>query len=441
VSGDGTGLGCAPALAGATALAAGTQPALRATRPALEATLRGGRDELAAGRSRRLTDALVVVEVALAVVLVVSAGLLARSLERMVATDPGLAADRLLSLTLIIPDYRYLERPQYLAAYHRLGEALEAVPGVESVASIKTPPLAGSAGIESLAFAVEGRPEAPAAEQPRALWHPVSRGFFRTAGVTLAAGRDFTARDDAEAPVVVVVNRALARRYFGGESPVGRRLVVAGESVEIVGVVGDVRHAAVTEPPEPTLYTHQEQTPRRVVTFLLRTAGEPAALVPAVRDAVRAVDPEQTVARLAPVSELISESVALPRLVAALVGLFSALALTLAALGVYGVLSYAVSRRRREIGVRMALGADGRRVVGTVLRRGMGTVAVGLAVGLAAAAAATRLLGGLLYGVGAGDPVSYAVAGAVLLAVALVACLPPARRAAATDPMTVLREG
>jgi ABC-type antimicrobial peptide transport system permease subunit len=147
------------------------------------------------------------------------------------------------------------------------------------------------------------------------------------------------------------------------------------------------------------------------------------------------------VARLAPVRELISESVALPRLVAALVGLFSALALTLAALGVYGVLSYAVSRRRREIGVRMALGADGRRVVGTVLRRGMGTVAVGLAVGLVAAAAATRLLGGLLYGVGAGDPVSYAVAGAVVLAVALVACLPPARRAAATDPMTVLREG
>jgi ABC-type antimicrobial peptide transport system permease subunit len=179
--------------------------------------------------------------------------------------------------------------------------------------------------------------------------------------------------------------------------------------------------------------------PRRVVTFLLSTRGEPAALMPAVREAVWATDPEQTITRLAPLDEVISGSVALPRLVAVLVGAFSVLALALAALGVYGVLSYAVDRRRREIGVRMALGAGRRRLMREVLARGMRVVAVGVVVGVAAAAAATRLLGRLLYGVGAGDPFSYALAVAVLLAAALAACLVPARRAAATDPMAVLR--
>ena len=434
-------LAFAAAVAVATALLAGTLPALRLSQPALEGTLRRGRDELAGGSSGRLGEALVVVEVALTVVLVVSAGLLARSLGRMLDTETGFAADRLLALTLIIPDYRYLERPQYLAQYHRLQEALAAVPGVESVASIKVPPLAGGAGAESLAFRVEGRAEAAASEEPRARWFPVSPGFFATAGIPLVTGRDFAAGDGPDAPGVGVVNQALAERWFPGESPVGRRLLVGEQSVEIVGLVGDARHVTVTEPPAPTLYLHQEQAPRRVVTFLLRARGEPGWLIPAARAAVAAVDPDQTVTRLAPLPELISESVGLPRLVAVLVGLFSALALALAALGVFGVLAFAVSRRRPEIGVRMALGADARRVVAEVLRRGMASVAVGVALGLAAAFAATRLLGSLLYGVGAADPASYAAAGAVLLLTAVVACLAPARRAATTDPMSVLREG
>jgi predicted permease len=438
---DGPVLVFAAATAVITALLAGTLPALRLSRPALERTLRRGRDELAGGSSGRVGETLVAVEIALTVVLVVSAGLLARSLGRMLDTDTGFAADRLLSLTLIVPDHRYPERPQYLAQYRRLWESLAALPGVESVASIKVPPLAGGAGAETLGFRVEGRPSPAAGEELQAHWFPVSRGFFRTAGIPLLAGRDFAARDDPEAPWVAVVNRALAERHFPGEDPVGRRLFVAEQNVEIVGLAADARHVSVTEPPEPTLYLHQEQAPRRVVSFLLRTRGEPADLVPAVRDAVAAVDPEQAVTRLAPLSALISESVGLPRLVAVLVVLFSALALALAALGLFGVLAFAVSRRRPEIGIRIALGADGRRVVAEVLRRGMVPVVLGLVFGFAGAAAAARLLGSLLYGVGAADPVSYAAAGAVLLIAALAACVEPARRAAATDPMSVLRDG
>ena len=438
---DGPVVAFAVAVAVVTALLAGTLPALRGSRPALERTLRRGRDELSGASSGRLGEALVAVEVALTVVLVVAAGLLARSLGRMLETDTGFAADRLLSVSLVIPDYRYPERPQYMAEYHRLWETLAAVPGVESVASIKVPPLAGGDGAEMLTFRVEGQAEVPASQQPRARWFPVSQGFFRTAGVPLLAGRDFTGQDAPEAPSVGVINRTLAERHFPGQNAVGRRLVMGETSVEIVGVVGDARHLRATEPPEPTVYLHQEQHPRRVVSFLLRTKAEPSGLMPAVREAVASVDPDQTIAGLAPLSQLISESAGLPRLVAALVGLFSALALVLAALGLYGVLAFAVTRRRPEIGIRMALGADGRQVVAEVLRRGMGSVAVGVVLGVAGAAAATRLLGGLLYGVGAADPVSYAVAGAVLLVTALLACLAPARRALTTDPMSVLREG
>ena len=437
---NGAVLAFASAVSVTTALVFGALPALRASRPALERELRTGYRGAGGGRGAG-RGGLVIAEVTLALVLVVTAGLLTRSLRGMLRADPGFATRHLLALTLIVPTHRYPERPQYLEVYHRMLAELAAVPGVESVASMKTPPLAGPAGVESLAFRGEGRPEPAAAEEPRASWHPVSRGFFRTLGIPLLAGRDFDPRDGAGAPEVAAVNRALAQRYFPGEDPVGRTIRVGDRELQIVGLVGDARLASIVEAAQPTVFLHQEQFPRRVFTFLLRTRGAPEDLMEAARKAIWRVDAEQPVERLAPLGRIVSDSLARPRLVASLVGLFAALALVLAAVGVYGVMSYAVGRRTHEIGVRMALGADGLRVLGEVMAQGGRWVLVGVALGLALALAISRLLGSLLYGLSAADPLTFAAAAAALTVVALAACLLPARRAATTDPLAALREG
>lgn len=424
-----------------TALLFGLLPALRASRPDLTRDLREGSRRGDAGGRGRLKGALVVTEVALAVVLVVAAGLLTRSLVHMVKADTGFDAENLVALSLVVPAHRYPERPQFLGVYERLRERLETVPGVTAVASTKALPLAGGAGIESAPFRIEGQPRPPRGEMPSARWHPVSPGFFRTVGIPLLAGRDFTPHDDADAIPVAVVNRALAERHFPGENPIGETLI-AGEQVrlEIVGLVENARHESVTEPAKPTLYLHLPQTPRRVFSFLLRTEVPPDSVLSAVRAAVWDVDPDQPIQLLAPLRRVISDSVAQPRLTALLLGGFAVLALVLAALGIYGVLSYTVGQKTHEIGIRIALGARRRQVLGQVLARGLALGGLGVALGLGASLGASRLVRGLLFELETLDPVSYAGAAGALLAVALLACFLPARKAAHTDPMEALRE-
>jgi len=437
---DGAVLSFAVGVSVATALLFGLVPALRASRPDLTRDLRDGRGGGTAGGRSRLRGALVVAEVALAVVLVVAAGLLTRSLTRMLDADTGFDAEHLVALSLVIPDHRYPEQSQYLEMYRQLAERLEAIPGVATVASTKALPLAGGKGIEGASFTIEGRPTPERGQKPQAEWHPVSPSFFRTAGIALLSGRDFTPQDDAERPFVGVVNRTLAEMYFPGEDPLGQILIVGEQArLEIVGLVEDAHHGRVTEAVEPTLYLSHLQASRRVFSFLLRAQVPPDTLLEPVRQAVWEVDPEQPIQLLAPLSRVLSDSVARPRLTASLVGLFAVLALVLAALGLYGVLSYSVGQQAHEIGVRMALGARRRQVLGRVLARGLALGGLGVAVGLLASAGASQLLRGLLFDLEALDPVTYLLAAGGLLAVALTACLLPARRAAATDPMVALR--
>ena len=427
------------ALTVVTAIAFGMLPALDLT------TQRGSQGGARGPRSARRTPGatqrwglLTGTQVALATVLVISAGLLLRGLWALQNVDPGLDADRLLTIGMTINDARYPEREDYLAAYERLREGLGALPGVEHVASIRYLPL--RRGGESRSFDIEGAPQTTGGERPQADLLQVSPGWFATAGVPLVAGREFSDADREGEPLVVVVNDALARRYFADVDPVGRHVSFDAEtSLEVVGVVGDVHQTSLAEEPRPTLYVAQAQIARRGMTFMLRTSVDPATLVPAARGVIREVDADQPIDHIGPMAAVVQESTARPRFFAWLLIGFAAVAMLLAAFGIYGVVSNAVNRRVREIGVRLALGAPRTDVLRMVLRDGMVPVALGAGVGIAVALGTTRLLNAMLFQVSASDPLTFALVPAVLLLVAFTACLAPAMRAVRVQPTEALR--
>ncbi len=427
-------LGFAAAVTLLTALLFGLAPSLRASRPDLRGVLlEGGRGAAGAGRSR-LRDGLVVGQVALVAVLAVGAGLLVRSYDRLSSVDPGFRTEGVLTFLVNArgDDHRQV-----------LWESLERIrelPGVQDAALVRPLPLRHDAFQgEGISFRVVGRPPAPDDEAPEAVMRFVSPGYFRTLGIPLLAGRDFTDRDDAEAPFVVILSREAAERYWPGESAVGARIAAGDTEGEVIGVVDDVAQEDLAEEPEPAFYVAHRQISRRGMTFVVR-AQEPAALVGPIQRTIRQVASEQPIDELASMASIVASSTARPRFSSALMGAFAALALVLAAVGIYGTLSYAVSRREREIGVRMALGARPTDVLGLVARRGLGLAAAGVGLGLAVAALATRLLRDLLFGVAPLDPWSFAGAGVLLLAVAAAASLLPALRAGRLDPLTALRE-
>jgi putative ABC transport system permease protein len=423
----------------ATVLVSGLAPAVRLSRTALVGGLKEASPGAGVSASHSLLrQSLVAAEVGLAVLLLSGAGLVVRSLVNMVDVDPGFDPSRLLAVSLTAPDYKYPERPGYLGIYRAAMEKLASLPGVESVASIKSLPLRDPA--ESFSFTIAGRPTPSVAERPTADMFPVSPGLFHTLGVPLLAGRDFDAHDDAGAPLVAIVNETAARRYWPGEDPAGQRLGAGDRFAEVVGVVGDVKYEDLVSAPEPAVFLPQEQVPRRVFSLLVRTAGDPLALAAAARKAIREVDPQQPVAAISSMAEVAASSLAPSRFFTLLLGLFAGLALVLAALGVYGVVSFAVNRQRREIGVRVALGADRGRVLGLVVGRAMAVVAVGLVAGVALALPLGRLLGRFLFEVSPQDPAALALAPAVLAAVALAASLGPGRRATRIDPVEALRQ-
>ncbi len=443
---DGPVLAFTLAVALATSVLAGLVPALRATEGGISGTLRGGgRGGLASRRGNRLRGGLVVGQMALAVVLLAGAGLLLRSFARLVAVDPGFRVERVLAFRVELPRAAYDSGDETSGFYARFLERVHGLPGVEAAGAVYRLPIAqGSFGSR---FEVEGRAVGAGEEEPSIGVLSVTPGYFRTLGVPLLRGRGIEDGDRAGGPPVVVINRAAAERFFSGVDPVGRRLArfsfdpieAAAESFTVVGVVGDVRGEALDRAPEPEAFFAHAQVPLPAMSVVVRASGDPLALAGAVRRELSALDPDLPAPEFRTLEQVVAESVARPRFLAGLLTLFAAAALSLAALGVYGLLSYAVAQRTREIGVRIALGARPRDVLEMVVRRALALAGAGVVLGLGGALTLTRLLESQLFGVGAGDPATLAAVVSLLGAAALLASLVPARRAARMSPLEALR--
>jgi predicted permease len=421
-----------------TALLFGLVPALRAAGGAPAAALRDagrGGSERGGVRTR---EVLVLAQTAVAMVLLVAAGLLTNSFWRLINVDPGFRPDDVLVASFTIPADRY-ETPERMAAYRdEVLRRVREVPGVVAAGAAKTQPLLG--GGEPIEFVLPGRSGPEAVLNPPGGAFVVSPGYFEALRIPLQRGRVFEPHDDVPGgALAMVVSQAAAQRYWPGSDAVGETVRIGEESVQVVGVVGDVRNNGLGATAEPAVYVPFAMAPRVATQLFVRGTLEPGAAAAAVRQAIHAADPLQPIAQIRPMRSAMAETVAQPRFFAALLALFSALALFLASLGLYGVVAFTVNRRATEIGIRMALGAETRDVVGMMVWRTMIPIVGGVVVGAVGAWMLSRLMGSMLYEVGAGDPATFAVTAALLTAVALLAAWIPARRAARIEPATALR--
>ena len=439
---DGRAILFTAAVSALTALLFASLPAWRVAHADPQQTLRAdGRGSTAGGRRGRSRRALVVTEIALACVLVVAAGLLVRSFAALTSVDRGYRTDHVLAMSTFIFDIARTEEKR-TAFVSEVSDRLARLPGVRAVGAASSLPLAERIGPEQAAISGAGRPS-PAGAEPEVRAAVVTPGFFDALRVPLRRGRVFTSGDDGHSVPVAVVNERFARRFFPGEDPVGKRVVVrfAGPPVtrEIVGVVGDVRHAGLDDDPDPGIYVPHRQLPTGRVIFVVRTAGDPAAATRAASREIWAVAPSLPLYGVYTLDALLDATLKPRRFNLLLLGAFSLAALALAAVGVFGVMSSATAERTREIGVRLALGARPSEVLGLVLREGASLAAAGLGLGALVSVATVRSLRALLFGVQPLDPVAFAVGSAVILATALLATLMPAYRAARVDPVVALR--
>ena len=425
-----------------TGVAFGLVPALETSRLNLSESLKeSSRGSVGGGRARRLRGALVVAEIGLALVLLVGAGLMVRSFLRLQAVNPGFDPANLLTMRVMLPQSKYPEAGRRVEFFRQAAGRLSALPGVRSASAVSALPFADLGA--ATRFTVVGRPAPSAAEQPVTDVRVADENYFRTMNIPVVAGRTFTEREAVEDRKVAVVNEAMARRYFPGEDPVGQRIVVNMSAepgpTEIIGVVGDARYDKLEGELRPMVYWTPPQLTYSSMTFVIRTAGDPEALAPAAVREIQAVDKDQPVSDVRTMESWVAESTARTRFGTLLLGAFACAALLLAAIGIYGVISYSVAQRRNEIGVRMALGAQAGDVLRLVIGQGMRLVLAGVGLGLLGAFALTRVMSGLLYGVGAADPPTFAANALLLTAVSLVACYIPARRATRVNPLTALR--
>jgi putative ABC transport system permease protein len=424
-----------------TGLMFGLAPALQVSGLNLHGVLKvGGRASIGALSHHRLRNLLVVTEVALALVLLVGAGLLIRSFAVLLAVDPGFRPGNLLTMSIQLPESKYRLPHQQAAFFQQAVDRARNVPGVESSAAISFLPMAGPGA--GTAFMIEGRPAPAAGEAEIAEIRSITKDYFRTMGIALLRGRFFGDPDGPDDPKKIIINETMADRFWPGEDPVGKFVVMFwGEQVrgEIVGVVGDVRHSGLDTSPRPTLHWFIPQFPYSFMTLVARTSVDPLSLSAALRSEIAGIDPDQPVARIQPMNQVLSDSVKRPRFTMLLLGAFSAIALLLAAVGIYGVVSYFVGERTHEIGVRMALGARRFDVLRLVVGQGMVLTIAGVAIGLVVASYLMSVMSRLLFGVTPTDPITYATISILLTAIALIACYIPAHRATRLDPLVALR--
>ena len=438
---DGRVMGFTLLIAVLTGVIFGLAPALQASKTDLNAALKDTSRGSGGGlRRARVRSGLVVAEVALSVVLLIGAGLLIRSFVLLQNVDTGFNPARLLIANISLPTSRYAKPAQRSAFYTRLCQELAALPGVVSAGATMTVPLTGSDA--RTPTAIDGRPLPPLSERPIVSLGVVSPDYFKTMGIPLLQGRFFTDNDNETAPVAVIINQSFARRFFPDEDPIGKHILGSGaqpQPREIIGVVGDVRHIGLDSSPSESMYLSSNQRPQLAMSVVVRTSGPPSSVSAAVRSSVLAIDKDQPVARVQTMEEIVSSSISNQRFILLLLGLFAAVALALAAIGIYSVMAYTVTQRTGEIGLRMALGAQTSDVLKLVVGQGMAMALIGIAVGLGGAFALTRVMTSLLFSIGATDPITFVAIPLILAGVALAACFVPARRAAKVDPMIALR--
>jgi putative ABC transport system permease protein len=431
-----------------TGLVFGVFPAVHATRGLAGALKDGGRGALTTRGGARTRSALVIAELALALLLLVGAGLLMRSFLRLQAVDPGFRPDHALTFNLTLPELRYAEDEPRVAFFDQLLPKLAALPGVRGVGAVMGVPLVGIHF--SLSFKVEGRPPVRPADAPSMQVRVASPGYFSTIGIPVTRGRGFTDDDRPGSPPVVLITESAARQFFPNEDPIDKTITLGWGKTDrhgvrhaaggrVVGIVGDVKDAGLAEPDPPQLYMPLRQWPIGWMSIVMKTAVPPETLTGAARAAVYAIDPDLAVSNESTLDHIVARSISQPRFYLLMLGTFAVLALTLAAVGIFGVLSYAVSQRTREIGIRMALGAQGRTVVGLVVRQAMLLVAAGLACGTIAALLLSQTMTRMLFGIDPTDPVTFVAVAGILGGVAMLASYLPARRATRVDPIVALR--
>jgi putative ABC transport system permease protein len=428
---------------GLTGLVFGIIPAFQSSRFQLAENLKQSKKGSSGGlRHRRSLNALVVIEIALALVLATGAGLMMRSFRSVLRVNAGFDSRNVLTLSAALPQATYKDQQQQLLFYQRALAKIQALPGVQSAAGTFRVPITGFA---TSIFTVQGKP-VPVGQVPSADYRAISPDYFRVMGIRLIKGREFSERDSGEAPDAVIVNEELARRYWSGEDPIGKRIQVATELTrwrEVVGVVASARLTSLEAPADPAIYIPfpQNTWPNalRNSFIVIRSSSDPQGLVPAVRREWRSIDPALPIAQIRTMDEIVGDSLSQRRFNTTLLALFACLAGTLAAVGIYGVMSYTVTERTREVGIRMALGARRSDITALVTGTGARLAVLGIAIGVGAAAISTQLLSGLLFGVSATDPMTFVLTALVLAAVMLLASYIPSRRAATTDPITALR--
>jgi putative ABC transport system permease protein len=424
----------------ATSIIFGLAPAFAASRTAVHDALKEGSRGSSSG-GNRLRNAFAVSEIALALVLLIAFVLTMKSFWRIQHVNPGFTADHVLAMEMELPtDSKYRTRAEQAEFFRRVLENVRSLPMVRSAGVTNLIPL-DTSDERRVAFTIEGRAPLPAGQSLPADYRAASTDYFRALGIPLRRGRYFTEQDKADRPLVVVINEALARRYWPDASdPVGQRVRIGRALVaEIVGVVGDVKNSGLEKQAGPAMYASYQQVPEMRMSLVVRTATDPSSAIRAVKEQVYAVDKDQPMYKIRTMDQVVADSESSPRFTLVLLGIFATVALALAAVGIYGVISYTVTQRTREIGIRIALGAERHDVLRLVVGQGLGLSLFGVAAGLGAAFALTRLMSSLLFGVSATDPVIFASASLFLAMVALMASYVPARRAMTVDPMVSLR--
>ena len=421
----------------------GLTPALHLTRLNLNDSLKeGGKGEGGQTSNRRMRNVFVVSEIALAVVLLAGAGLLVKSFIKLQQIDRGFNTDNVLTMVVRLPDYKYSKDPQVIAFFRQALEHIRSLPGVRAEGIVNYLPFYGGLG-SATGFTVLGRPTPPPGQEPSTNVRVADDGYFEALGIPVLRGRNFSQTENIQPRRVVLINEAFARKYFPGEDPIGKTVDVAmfdqPTPTEIIGIVGNVRYESLIDDYEPYVYFAHPDLTYSFMTLVIRTDGDPAALAPAVQREIRSLDPSQPVSDVRTMNQVMSQTLSRARFNTLLLALFAGLATVLSAVGIFGVMNYSVALRTREIGLRLAIGAQPRQVLLLILKQGFVLTAIGVIFGLAAAFALTRLLSGLLFGVAAIDVSTFATISLLLVLVSIAACYVPARRAMKIDPLQALR--